>query len=245
MIGIGNNLPEFIYDKFTGEGVIRRFCIIFLKRSILEAKRMTKEMNGTIYPITDKGTIIINGEINKDRDLEGELYDDNLNPILNDKNEHLTGIQGRTYFEINELTEKGCLEWFMQQIILHYKPTNQSLLDENTAKEHALMACLPEKWAIMRWAEPVYDDQGNLDKKEFVTATDLLNKLREDVDGYMLERVIKNPIDPELENIIRDTLNIPEKEDLTDYGEDADNVYEKFFYGIKILDEPKPINYEL
>ena len=244
MIGIGNNLPEFIYDKFTGDGVIRRFCIIFLKRSILEAKKMTKEVNGKIYPITNKGTIIKDGKINKDGDLEGFLYDDKLNPIISQK-EHLTGIQGRNYFEIDELTEQGCLEWFMQQIILHYKPTNKYLLDKNTAKEHALMAYLPEKWAAMRWVEPIYDDQGNLDKNEFVTATDLLNKLREDVDKHMLERVINNRLDPELEDLIYSTFNIPRKESITGYGEDSENSYEKFFYGIKILDEPKPINYDL
>lgn len=243
-IGIGNNLPEFIYDKFTGEGVIRRFCIIFLKKSILEAKKMTKEVNGTIYPITNKGTIIKDGKINKDGDLEGFLYDDNLNPIISQK-EHLTGIQGRTYFEIDELTEQRCLEWFMQQIILHYKPTNKYLLDENAAKEHALMAYLPEKWAAMRWLEPIYDNDGQLDKNEFVKATDLLNKLREDVDGYMLERVIKNPFNPELDDIIRNTLNLPEKEEFIGHDKDSENSNEKIFYGIKILDEPKPINYEL
>ena len=84
-----------------------------------------------------------------------------------------------------------------------------------------------------------------LDALHLIINTDLLNKLRADVDKHMLERVINNRLDPELEDLIYSTFNIPRKESITGYGEDSENSYEKFFYGIKILDEPKPINYDL
>ena len=251
IIGIGNELPDTVYEKFAGKGVIRRFCIIFAKRSILKAKRMTKVIDGVEYPITQNGYILglneMEREYDEDGELHGLLYDDNFN-MLDDNYQIISeddteasqgqGIQGRTKFKQEELTADGCLEWFVQQIILNYREDGGSLLPTEQAKERATMANNPELWSIYRNYEAVYDDYG-LDMDCFVYADDLIDYIRKDIDDHLLEHTILTKHSDKIVDNIRRALHIKEEVIFEDYEDNK-----KIFKGIRQLVTPKPFSFD-
>lgn len=244
MVGIGNNLKKDLYVKFSGDAVVRRFCIIFLKRSILEAKKMTKIINingeDVEVPITKDGYVLKDCYVEQD-ETYGTICDDKMNEILDDQQKKMNGVQGRTKFELEDLQSDGCLEWFIQQIILHYDGNNEPLLTYDVAKERAFMSFQPEQWSAMRHLEPIYDSEGHLDKSEYILGKDLLAKLHEDVDNHLLERVITGSFEPKFTKMVRSVCKIKEDEELTTFDHE-DYPGQLVFQGIKFIDEPKDID---
>ena len=241
MVGIGNNLIYDLYDKFCGDAVVRRFCIIFLKRSILEAKRMTRVVNDVEYPVNKDGYILTDTYTDEQGEVWGTISDDKLNKIVHPSKGLMKDVQGRTKFEIKDLESEGCLEWFIQQIILHYDGSHEPLLSYEEAKEKALMAYQPEYWSAMRWIEPIYDEEGYLDTEEYVLGTELLSRLHKDADNYLLEKVIKTPYDLELKEIIKKICGVENISKIYSISHE-EHPGEIIFQGIKILDKPKPVD---
>ena len=241
LVCLGNKMPQEIYDKFTGHGTIRRFCIIFLRQSMLEVKPMTATVtqdDGTeiVYPITEDKNILI----------DGYVYDYDFNPILDEDGNHLQGVQGKTYYTMDELKAPGNLEWFIQQIILHYKPSNKPLLDERVARERAVMGYKPEAWVIYKYFDAVrieeeddYTDDGilanNVNMDYSMPITDFFNFIKEKVRENLLEQSIDTAYSEQLTQLTKKVLNIPQSDVITKYHKDN----KLYIHGIKKLDEPR------
>lgn len=239
IIGIGNDLPGTVYEKFAGRGVVRRFCIIFAKRSILKAKRMTTIINNIEYPITEDGHILGLTEEERYYDEDGELwgvmYDKNFQPILDKSKDLQYAIQGRTKFKQEELMQDGCLEWFIQQIILNFREDDGALLPIEEARERAFMAFSPESWSIHRNFE-VRRTSSGLDDEYKITPQQLLDIVRKDIDSHLLEHTVTNIHDAKFDVIVETALHLEE---------DNFKIYEDgklMFIGIERLSEPKPFN---
>ena len=221
-IMIGNALPEHVYKESAGLGVLRRFPIIFLKHSILQAKKLTATV--TIdeekkeYPalIKDGETYLIPNPTGKTDDSEaiGQLYkfeNNKLIPQKDEKGEPLIGTQGRTNFTIKELDNKRSLEWFLQQVILKYNPSTGKFFSEAESRERFLKAYKPEEWVIKKCVEPHFDSYGHLDEAYKLDAEDLLKEVHELVEKHMLEKTIFIPHNEEITKIIRKTINVNPK----------------------------------
>ena len=239
IIGIGNDLPGTVYEKFAGRGVVRRFCIIFAKRSILKAKRMTTIINDIEYPITEDGHILGLTEEERYYDEDGELwgvmYDKNFQPILGKSKNLQYAIQGRTKFKQEELMQDGCLEWFIQQIILNFREDDGALLPIEEARERAFMAFSPESWSIHRNFE-VRRTSSGLDDEYKITPQQLLDIVRKDIDSHLLEHTVTNIHDAKFDVIVETALHLEE---------DDFKIYEDgklMFIGIERLSEPKLFN---
>ena len=245
LICLGNNMPKEIYDKFTGHGTIRRFCIIFLQKSMLEVKPMTATItkdDGTevVYPITEDKHILI----------DDYMYDFNLEPILDKNGDHMKGVQGMTYYTTDELKAPGNLEWFIQQVILHYQPSNKPLLPEKVARERAVMGYKPEAWVIYKYFDAIRVEIENNDaeNKVFSNSVDMNEKpismieyynfIKSKVQENLLEQSIDTAYSGQLEMLTKKVLNIPQNDMITRYHKDG----EMYIYGIKYLDEPREFN---
>ena len=221
-IMIGNALPEHVYNASAGLGVLRRFPIIFLKHSILQAKKLTATV--TIdgekkeYPavVENNETYLIPDSTGETDDGEavGQLYkfeDNKLIPQETEKGEPLIGTQGRTNFTIKELDNKRSLEWFLQQVILKYKPSTGKFFSEEESRERFLKAYKPAEWVIKNCVEPHFDAYGHLDEAYKLDAKDLLKKVHEQVENHMLEKTIFIPHSDEITKIITKTINVNAK----------------------------------
>lgn len=243
LVCLGNRMPQEIYDKFTGHGTIRRFCIIFLQRSMLEVKPMTvtitKGDESHTYPITEDKEVII----------DGYLYDFDLQPLLDEDGNHLTGEQGMTYYTMDELRAPGNLEWFIQQVILHYKPSNKPLLDERVARERAVMGYKPEAWVIYKYFDAIRlkEEDNNskdeifsnsVDMEESISMIDYYNFIKEKVKENLLEQSVDTAYSGQLESLTKQVLNIPASDMITRYHKDG----KMYIHGIKMLDEPREFN---
>ena len=245
LICLGNNMPKEIYDKFTGHGTIRRFCIIFLQKSMLEVKPMTATItkdDGTevVYPITEDKHILI----------DDYMYDFNLEPILDENGDHMKGVQGMTYYTTDELKAPGNLEWFIQQVILRYQPSNKPLLPEKVARERAVMGYKPEAWVIYKYfdAMRVEIENNDAENKVFSNSVDMsedpismieyYNFIKSKVQENLLEQSIDTAYSGQLEMLTKKVLNIPQNDMITRYHDDG----EMYIYGIKYLDEPREFN---
>lgn len=241
LVCLGNKMPQEIYDKFTGHGTIRRFCIIFLKQSMLEVKPMTATVtkdDGTevVYPLTEDRNIII----------DGKLYDLNLEPIYDENGDHVEGVQGKTYYTMDELRAPGNLEWFIQQVILHYRPSNKPLLDERVARERAVMGYKPEAWVIYKYFDAirVKEEDNNskdeifsnsVDMEESIPIIDYYNFIKSKVKENLLEQSVDTAYSGQLEMLTKQVLNIPQSDMITRYHKDG----KMYIHGIKMLDEPR------
>ena len=168
MVAIGNTLIPSLYKKFAGAAAARRFCILFLKHSMLEAKLI---------------------EVDED------------------------GNEIRGAYSQEELFEPQCIEWLIQQIILHYDPHERHLLTEKEANARADMAACPEKWVIENHVEIMRDpnntntvSQG--DESPRMLAEELLGLVQDKVEEYMLEKTIKKRDDSKFLALLRDAFNI-------------------------------------
>ena len=217
-IMIGNALPKHIYKESAGSGVLRRFPIIFLKNSILKAKKMTAKV--TINGRTEEYPTMKNGDnlylipyptdVSKDGEAIGQLYayhSNQLLPLMDNKGNQIIGMQSRTNFTIKELNEDRSLEWFLQQVILKYKPSAGKFFSNAETHERFLKAYNPEKWVVRKCVEAHFDSNERLDENHEITAKDLLKNMHEVVDKLMLERTISNPNSDDLINIIREEIN--------------------------------------
>lgn len=240
LVCLGNKMPKEIYDKFTGAGTIRRFCIIFLKRSMLEVKPMTATIineDGTedVYPITENKEIII----------DDHLYDFDLQPILDKDGNHCTGEQGMTYYTMDELRAPGNLEWFIQQVILHYKPSNKPLLDERTARERAVMGYRPEAWVIYKYFDPIRepDEEGandnimsnSVNMDESIPMIEYYNFIKGKVKDHLLEQSVDTAYSGQLEALTKQVFKIPASDMIARYQTDG----QMHIHGIKYRDEPR------
>lgn len=235
MVGTGNNLSQEVYEGAQGVGVLRRFDILFLKHSILEAKRLTVEIQGKEYPACqkEKETYIIlePTEYTEDKEAIGIAYkfiDGHFIEQFDKDGKPLVIKQGRTYFNQNELRTSETLEWFLQQVILNYRPDVKKQIDEDRLREAFLKAYCPEAWVIKKHVEPHYIetyDFPQLDDSIVISAEELLDKIREVIDENMLEKSISNPNSKEFKEILEKTLEINESFDKIEKGK-------KYFYGI-------------
>lgn len=214
----GNALPKHIYTESAGTGVLRRFPIIFLKNSILKAKKLTAKVtiNGKTekYPAMKKGDNIYlipyPTDVSKDGEAIGQLYayhSNQLLPLMDNKGNQIISMQSRTNFTIKELNEDRSLEWFLQQVILKYKPSAGKFFSNAETHERFLKAYNPEKWVVRKCVEAHFDSNERLDENHEITAKDLLKNMHEVVDKLMLERTISNPNSDDLINIIREEIN--------------------------------------
>ena len=217
-IMIGNALPKHVYQESAGAGVLRRFPIIFLKNSILKAKKLTIKatINGITkeYPAVNEGNevylIPYPTETTDDGEAIGQLHrfeDNKIIPLTTSTGEAIIGKQSRTNFTIKELNNDRALEWFLQQVILKYKPSTGKFFSNKETHERFLKAYNPEKWVIRNCVEAKFDNYGSLDESQEITAEDLLKMIHEVVDEQMLERTISNPNSEDLRDIIGKEIN--------------------------------------
>ena len=214
----GNALPKHVYTESAGSGVLRRFPIIFLKNSILKAKKLTAKVtiNGKTeeYPAMKKCNDIYfiphPTDVAEDGEAIGQLYayhSNQLIPLMDNKGNRIIGTQSRTNFTLKELNNDRSLEWFLQQVILKYRPSAGKFFSNAETHERFLKAYNPEKWVVRNCVEAHFDSYGSLDEDYKLKAEDLLKKIHEVVDKLMLERTISNPHSNNLIDIIRKEIN--------------------------------------
>lgn len=214
----GNALPKHVYTESAGSGVLRRFPIIFLKNSILKAKKLTAKVtiNGKTeeYPAMKKGDNLYliphPTDVAEDGEAIGQLYayqSNQLVPLMDDDGNRIIGTQSRTNFTLKELNNDRSLEWFLQQIILKYKPSAGKFFSNAETHERFLKAYNPEKWVVRNCVKAHFDSNERLDENHKITAKDLLKNMHEVVDKLMLERTIFNPNSNDLIDIIREEIN--------------------------------------
>ena len=236
MMATGNNLPAKLYHGAKGVGVLRRFDICFLKRSILEAKLFTVEIQDQEYPACkkDKELYIIKEPTNYTENQEaiGQAYkfiNGEFIPQFDNNNEPKIITQGRTYFDQSELRTKEALEWFLQQVILNYKPETDKTVDEEKLREQLLKAYQPERWVIRNHVVAHYtEDNANnskLDEEYQIYAEELLEEIHQIVEENMFEKSITNPNEEYFMKMIKKELNINEDFEKIEKGE-------KIFVGI-------------
>ena len=217
-IMIGNALPKHVYSESAGAGVLRRFPIIFLKNSILKAKKLTIKVtiNGETkeYPATKNGKNVYlipsPNEFTDDGEAVGQLYKfeyDQLIPVVNHTGKAIIGKQGRTNFTTKELKNTRSLEWFLQQVILKYKSSEGKFFSNEESSERFLKAYNPERWVIRHCVEAHYTHNGEFDNNESILAKELLKKIHKIVDKNMLERTIFDPNSDALIEIIGKEIN--------------------------------------
>lgn len=186
MIAIGNQLKPALYDKFAGAGVARRFCIVFLKHSILEAKVLGVDENGN--------------------EIRGAYMQE-------------------------ELFERNCIEWLIQQVVLHYDAQDTQLLSSEEALKRAEMAAFPEQWVIKNHLEVMRDPEHTRnvsrgDESPLIYAEDLLDLIHQKVDENMLEKTITEPHSEKFIDLLIKTLH------LDDIGRDQDDDGQLTFRGL-------------
>ena len=218
-IMIGNALPEHIYKESAGIGVLRRFPIIFLKHSILKAKKLTatvtidgkKKEYPAVYGDNSLYLIPNPTEITDNGDARGQLHqfeDNKLIPLTTVTGNAIIGTQSRTNFTLKELNNSRSLEWFLQQVILKYKPSAGKFFSEAESHERFLKAYKPEKWVIQKCVEANFDYYGKLDETYEINVEDLLKDVHEQVEKHMLEKTIFNPFSDDIIKIIKETINL-------------------------------------
>lgn len=214
----GNALPKHVYTESAGAGVLRRFPIIFLKNSILKAKKLTAKVtiNGKTeeYPAMKKGDNIYliphPTDVAEDGEAIGQLYayhSNQLIPLMDNKGNQIIGTQSRTNFTLKELNNDRSLEWFLQQVILKYKPSAGKFFSNAETHERFLKAYNPEKWVVRNCVEAHFDSYGGLDDNKEISAKELLKSIHEVIDEHMLERTLFNPNSNDLMEIIKDEIN--------------------------------------
>ena len=241
LVCLGNKMPQEIYDKFTGHGTIRRFCIIFLRQSMLEVKPMT------VTVINDDGTEKVYAAT-EDKDIigdDGYVYDYDFNPILDENGNKIKGEQGMTYYTSDELKAPGNLEWFIQQVVLHYKPSNKPLLDERVARERAVMGYRPEAWVIYKYFDPIREsseDSNNdnivsnsVNMSESIPMIEYYNFIKSKVQEHLLEQSVDTAYSGQLEALTKQVFKIPASDMIARYQKDG----QMHIHGIKYRDEPR------